>query len=65
MIVPKSSVEATVKIPVPALAIVPLSVTVDGKFELRKKDFTLKFRGSSNQRIIDVPKTLKYKNIVL
>lgn len=36
-----------------------LDILVDGRFLLAKKDLTLQFRGSSNQRIIDVPKSLK------
>ena len=39
-------------------------VVVDGKFEEDKKDLKLRFRGSSNQRIIDVPETLKEKKII-
>lgn len=31
---------------------------VDGKFEIEKKTLSLKFRGSSNQRIIEVKKSL-------
>ena len=31
---------------------------VDGKFEIDNKTLSLKFRGSSNQRIIDVKKSL-------
>lgn len=36
-----------------------LDVLVDGRFVLAKRDLTLKFRGSQNQRILDMPKTLK------
>lgn len=32
---------------------------VDGKFILKLKSFDVKFRGSSNQRIVDVAKSLK------
>lgn len=42
-----------------------LDILVDGKFEIDKKDITLLFRGSSNQRIIDVKKSLKENKIVL
>ena len=36
-----------------------IDVVVDGKFEEDKKDLKLKFRGSSNQRILDVQESLK------
>ena len=42
-----------------------LDVVVDGKFEEEKKDIQLRFRGSSNQRVIDVKKSLKEKKAVL
>lgn len=40
-------------------------VVVDGEFEMDKRDITLQFMGSSNQRIIDIPKTLKESKVVL
>lgn len=42
-----------------------IDVLVDGKFVLAKKDYRLKFRGSSNQRIIDVKKSLSEDSICL
>ena len=36
-----------------------LDVLVDGPFVLARKDLGLRFRGSNNQRIIDVPASLK------
>ena len=35
-----------------------IEVLVDGKFELSKRNLMLNFRGSENQRIIDMEKTL-------
>ena len=42
-----------------------IDVLVDGKFEEDKKDIKLKFRGSSNQRILDVKKSMKENKAVL
>ena len=41
-----------------------LDVVVDGKFQLENKNPKLRFRCSSNQRIIDVQETLKTNKIV-
>ena len=42
-----------------------VDVLVDGPFIQEKKDLSLRFRGSSNQRIINVPASLEKGEIVL
>lgn len=42
-----------------------LDVLVDGPFVLAKKDLGLRFRGSGNQRIIDVPASLEAGTVLL
>lgn len=39
-------------------------ILIDGKFEMDKKDENLLFRGSSNQRAIDVKESLKTRKII-
>jgi len=40
-------------------------VFVDGRYEEDKRDITLKWRGSSNQRVINIEETLKQNKIIL
>ena len=41
-----------------------IDVLVDGRFILAQRDISLLFRGSKNQRIIDVQQSLKTQTIV-
>ena len=42
-----------------------IEVLVDGPFLLAERDLTLRFRGSTNQRMIDIPRTRETGEIVL
>ena len=42
-----------------------IDVLVDGRFILEQRDLNLLFRGSKNQRLIDMPKTLESGKVVL
>ena len=42
-----------------------LDVVVDGQFKIELSNPTLKYKGSSNQRVIDVKKTLSHNSIIL
>ena len=42
-----------------------IDVLVDGRFILKERDLSLLFRGSRNQRLIDIPKSLESNEVVL
>lgn len=42
-----------------------VDVLIDGRFELDKRDLNLKYKGSSNQRVIDVRKSLENKEVFI
>lgn len=42
-----------------------IDVLVDGQFKLNEKDISLKFKGSANQRVIDIKKSLQNNKVTL
>ena len=42
-----------------------VDILVDGRFDITKKNLMHQFRGSSNQRIIDVKKSLNQGEVVI
>lgn len=47
------------------IIVLKCNILVDGRYEESQKDITLKWRGSSNQRVIDVEKSVQQKKVVL
>lgn len=41
-----------------------VDVLIDGKFQIANRNISLKYRGSSNQRVIDVKKSLKENKVI-
>lgn len=42
-----------------------IDIMVDGKFDISKKDLNLLFRGSSNQRIVDVKQSIEENRLII
>ena len=42
-----------------------IDILVDGEFKIELKDITLRFKGSSNQRVIDVQQSLIQNKVIL
>jgi anaerobic ribonucleoside-triphosphate reductase activating protein len=42
-----------------------VDVLIDGRFELDKRNISLKYRGSENQRVIDVKKSIGENKVIL
>lgn len=59
------TVEELLKNPFQRKLLERIQVLVDGPFEIKQRDVTLNFRGSKNQRLIDVAQTMKMNHPVL
>ena len=57
--------EQLIQQPAPKELLAYVDVLVDGPFIAEQKNLRLRFRGSENQRLIDVPATLSQNRIVL
>lgn len=56
--------EELIKDPIKKLLLEQVDVLVDGKFRQQEKDYRLSFKGSKNQRIIDVQASLREHKII-
>lgn len=58
--------ENILKMPFVVKNILPyVDILVDGKYDYTKRDITLAWCGSSNQRVVDVQKSLKENKVIL
>ena len=57
--------EAMLKNPKMKKLLSEVDVLVDGKFILEERSLNIYYRGSRNQRVIDVPKSLEQERVVL
>ena len=58
--------ENILKMPFVVRDILPyIDILVDGKYDCTKRDITLAWCGSSNQRVIDIQKSLKENKVIL
>lgn len=58
--------ENILKMPFVTRNILPyIDILVDGKYDYTKRDITLAWCGSSNQRVIDIQKSLKENKVIL
>ena len=57
--------EAMLKNPKMKMLLSEVDVLVDGKFILEERSLNIYYRGSRNQRVIDVPKSLEQERVVL
>lgn len=58
--------ENILKMPFVVRNILPyIDILVDGKYDCTKRDITLAWCGSSNQRVIDIQKSLKENKVIL
>lgn len=42
-----------------------VDVLIDGRFDIKQRNISLKYRGSANQRVIDVKKSLELGDVIL
>jgi anaerobic ribonucleoside-triphosphate reductase activating protein len=58
------SLEELLLIPQARILLDKIDVLIDGRFEKKHKSFELRFRGSSNQRVLDLKESLKCEKAV-
>lgn len=58
------SYEEIIEDPKKIQLICEVNVLIDGEFKMKQRDLSLKYRGSANQRVIDIVKSINHKEII-